>query len=94
MITDGKMGKAGDVYSFGVILWELYNHQKAWANSSLAQVIYAVTIRNEMLQMPATAPAAYSALTNACMSKERENRPTLDEIVPQIETMLGALPVV
>jgi hypothetical protein len=90
LLTSGVMAKGGDVYSFGVMLWELYTGKRAWGGSSQAQVIFAITCKQTMLQLPSDAPPGYAALTTACMDRERLNRPGFDEIVKTLGELLAA----
>jgi Protein tyrosine and serine/threonine kinase len=92
LLLEGLMTKSGDVYSFGVILYELWSGKRAWGKLSQAQVIFAVTCKNEFLKMPEDAPEGYSALAMQCMSPNRNERPTFDEIVPRLDALLAGLP--
>lgn len=91
-LIEGIVTKAGDVYSYGVLMYEMYTGKRAWDGLSQAQVIFMVTCRGERLKMPEGAPAAYAALAMECMAEEREDRPTFYEIVPRIDAMLAELP--
>jgi serine/threonine protein kinase len=92
LLLEGLMTRAGDVYSYGVILYELWTGTRAWDKLSQAQVIFAVTCRNEFLKMPEDAPAEYSALAMQCMAVDRNERPTFDEIVTRLDALLAELP--
>lgn len=91
VLIEGLMAKSGDVYSFGVMLFELYTGNRAWAGSSQAQVIFAITCRKEKLTLPADTPPRYAALVDACMG-DRHNRPTFDYIRQELEAMIAELP--
>ena len=42
--------QAADLYSFGVLCWEMLAGQRAWSGMNTAQIIHAVAIQNRQLQ--------------------------------------------
>ena len=70
----------------------MFTGKRAWDGMSQAQIIFAVTCRNERLKMPKDCPEAYAQLATACMADDRDERPVFNEIVPRIDTMLAELP--
>lgn len=56
-----------DVYSFGVIMWEVASHEQPARG------------RMRNLRVPQECPAEVDALINRCLSEDPENRPTAKE---------------
>ncbi|BDA44489.1 probable mitogen-activated protein kinase kinase kinase 11 at C-terminar half [Coccomyxa sp. Obi] len=87
------VSKGADVYSFGVMLWEMYCGERAWAGLNTAQVIHAVAINNQSLKAPAGTPSGYADLMIACMARDPEARPNfqvITETVAQLRAELDA----
>eukprot|EP00759_Apiculatamorpha_spiralis_P009890 PhF_6_TR16981/c0_g1_i1/m.25674 len=75
---DNKFCKASDVYSLGVILWELVTCEKPWAGHSLASVCGAVT-KGTRPQLPPV--HEWIKLINTCWASQAEERPTAAHVV-------------
>ena len=87
LLVDGVMTKAGDVYSYGVVLWEMWNGKRAWEGASMGQVVFAVTVRGQRLTLPADAPPELAKLVEDCIQTDRTLRPEFSEIVKRLEKM-------
>ena len=85
------MTKAADVYSFGVILWELYSGKRAWAGYSMVQIFFRLGTLRKGLVIPEDAPSKFKELASACMNFEPEERPSFDSIMEILETITQAL---
>ena len=80
------------MYSFGVLLWELYTGERAWAGLTQAQIIFSMACRGATLRMPEDAPPAYAALVMACIDPDSEQRPSFEEVLRRIDKALAELP--
>ncbi len=90
LLLDGVNSRAGDVYSLGVLLWEMWKGMRAFNGCSQAQIIFALTCSpngDGALKIPTDAPEAMAKLMEECLSS-RESRPTFEDIVPRLEAML------
>lgn len=79
-----------DVYSYGVILWELFQNEEPWHDKSAMQVVGAVGWSNERLTVPPDARPAMRALIEACFG-EPLGRPSFSDIIPMLKGMIKAL---
>jgi serine/threonine protein kinase len=51
-------GEPSDVWSFGVLAWEVMSRQQPWAGKSVVGIITALVTRGERLPMPPPPPAS------------------------------------
>lgn len=91
LLMQGKTSPSADVFSFGIILWEMFSGKRAWKGLSQYQIIYALTCHGERIKMPPEAPQEYAKLATECMSWNVRHRPTFEEVVPRIDAMVTAL---
>ncbi|KAK9835662.1 hypothetical protein WJX74_005248 [Apatococcus lobatus] len=85
-MTDGLLSKAADVYSFGVICWELWNGKHAWSGMIPYQIMCAI-LRGKQLQMPTDAPPAFASFVATCLAREPHARPTFAEAIQIIASL-------
>ncbi|KAH3768041.1 dual specificity protein kinase [Pelomyxa schiedti] len=74
-----------DVYSFGLIIWELYTRQRVFEQyaktGQLSTFITAVAVRGERPNIPADCPADLTRLMKHAWSRDVSERPPFSEIV-------------
>ena len=85
--------QASDVYSLGVVLYELYCCQRAWAGMNDFQITYSVLWSGEELTLPEDTPAGYAKLVVSCLSREPEARPSAEQVVSSLEDLSDDLGV-
>jgi serine/threonine-protein kinase CTR1 len=71
---------AGDVYSYGMVLWELVTHEPPFAKTHPLAIVRSID-RGDMPTIPPDAPADITALIRACWVSDPKRRPTFAHIL-------------
>ncbi|MFA6409314.1 MAG: protein kinase [Gammaproteobacteria bacterium] len=79
-----KPSKAADVYSFAMILWEIAARALPYEGVELEEVRAGVK-SGDRLDIPEGTPPAFAALITRCWAQLAEKRPTIEEVVMEIE---------
>ena len=81
-LMDGVFTTATDVWSFGVLLWEVMTFAKLpYGILTNAQVCEQVCEDDYRLPQPKDTPADFYAVTGACWAEEPKGRKTFDELL-------------
>ncbi|KAG9459192.1 hypothetical protein H6P81_003700 [Aristolochia fimbriata] len=70
-----------DVYSFGVILWELSTLQQPWGGMNPMQVVGAVGFQHRRLDIPDDMDPAIADIIKRCWQTDPKLRPSFSEIM-------------
>ncbi|KAJ6845864.1 serine/threonine-protein kinase HT1 [Iris pallida] len=85
MLKQKAYGRKVDVYSFGLILWEMVAGTIPYEDMSPIQAAFAVVNKNSRPKIPAGCPAAVQSLIEHCWALHPEKRPEFCQIVKVIE---------
>lgn len=83
------MSKAADVYSFGVILWQLLTGSRPWKKLSHEQIVVVVGLEKMQLVFPQHCHAGIKALAASCLRADRTQRPTAAAVCASIAKLLA-----
>ena len=68
LIREGKMHQLADVWSYGVLLWEMYSGQRAWSGMSYTQLMQAIGYEKRGPLWPDDAPADLAVSSKAVIA--------------------------
>ncbi|KAG5237112.1 dual specificity protein kinase splA [Salix suchowensis] len=76
-----------DVYSYGVILWELATEKIPWDNLNSMQVIGAVGYMNQQLEIPKDVDPQWASIIGSCWHSDPQCRPTFQELLEKLKDL-------
>ncbi|TVU30621.1 hypothetical protein EJB05_22252 [Eragrostis curvula] len=76
-----------DVYSFGVILWELATLRKPWQGMNPMQVVGAVGFQDRRLDIPKEIDPLVAKIIRDCWQKDPNLRPSFGQLTNYLKTL-------
>jgi len=74
-----------DIYSFGVVLWELLTCEMPYKNFDQNSIMWGVGSNKLQLTIPHSAPEGIKLLLQQCWNIKPRNRPTFSQILKHLE---------
>jgi serine/threonine protein kinase len=87
-MADGLLSKAADVWSFGVICWEMYSGVRAYVGLRMPNIVYLVTSGKHRLTLPPGVPKGYADLMESCLNRDHTQRPSFEDLIVTIDALL------
>ncbi|KAH9624226.1 hypothetical protein KSS87_016279 [Heliosperma pusillum] len=87
VLHNERSNEKSDLYSFGVVLWELATQKIPWENLNAMQVIAAVGFMNQRLDIPEDVDPMWASMIESCWRSEPQSRPTFQELVEKLKGM-------
>mmetsp|Transcript_1758 Transcript_1758/g.3316 ORF Transcript_1758/g.3316 Transcript_1758/m.3316 type:complete len:99 (+) Transcript_1758:2380-2676(+) len=75
-----------DVFSFGVVLYELFLQKEPWAGHDVIEVVLNVCAGERMI-VPDSVPPVISGLMQKCWDHDPAARPSFGEIIRILENL-------
>uniref|UniRef100_A0AAG5CZQ2 mitogen-activated protein kinase kinase kinase n=1 Tax=Anopheles atroparvus TaxID=41427 RepID=A0AAG5CZQ2_ANOAO len=85
VIKSGTYSKASDVWSYGVLLWELLTGEVPYKGFDSLSVAYGVAVNSLRLPVPKTCPEAWGKLMKSCWEIDPHRRPSFREIEKDLD---------
>ncbi|XP_029026712.1 mitogen-activated protein kinase kinase kinase 10 [Betta splendens] len=79
--------KSSDVWSFGVLLWELLTGEVPYREIDALAVAYGVAMNKLTLPVPSTCPEPFALLLGECWSPNPHSRPSFTSILRRLLTI-------
>uniref|UniRef100_A0A3B3VBC1 Mitogen-activated protein kinase kinase kinase n=1 Tax=Poecilia latipinna TaxID=48699 RepID=A0A3B3VBC1_9TELE len=84
VIRSSTFSKGSDVWSYGVLLWELLTGEVPFRSIDGLAVAYGVAMNKLALPIPSTCPEPFARLMENCWSPDPHSRPLFTTILDQL----------
>jgi len=85
-----KVSEKIDVYSFGIVMWEILTGEDPYDGMHYGGVIGGILSNTLRPPVPATCPQEWRKLMEQCWSTEPERRPSFTEVASRLRAILEA----
>jgi hypothetical protein len=87
VLASKPYNEKADVFSFGIICWELLSRQCPYDEMTAIQCALAVLNRDRRPEIPKWCPPLLHALIRSCVKKNPDERPSFEQIIQAFDAM-------
>lgn len=91
------LDESTDIYSFGVLIWEMWQGMQVWPHLSAGSILQFVGIEGKTLPEPESMPRRLRVILRRCLQQQYDSRPSFDSIVPLLsdycQILAGQMPL-
>eukprot|EP01026_Neomeris_dumetosa_P042237 TRINITY_DN3511_c0_g1_i7.p1 TRINITY_DN3511_c0_g1~~TRINITY_DN3511_c0_g1_i7.p1 ORF type:complete len:273 (-),score=38.65 TRINITY_DN3511_c0_g1_i7:22-840(-) len=77
-----------DIYSLGVIMWEIWTMQRPWEGENMVAISYKVVNEQKRPEMPSNVPPRLKTLIESCWEDDPQRRPSARDVQRMLEWMI------
>jgi serine/threonine protein kinase len=88
VIRGEKYSEKADLFSFGIIMWEVLTRKQPFAGRNFMSVSLDV-LEGRRPQIPADTPIEFKKMVKRCWHVAADKRPTMDEVVGFLDSLIG-----
>ncbi|XP_069015237.1 mitogen-activated protein kinase kinase kinase 11 [Embiotoca jacksoni] len=87
VIKSSTFSKGSDLWSYGVLLWELLTGEAPYKGIDGLAVAYGVAVNKLTLPIPSTCPEPFAQLMSECWDQDPHRRPNFSSILAQLTAL-------
>ncbi|XP_048571123.1 RGS domain-containing serine/threonine-protein kinase A-like isoform X1 [Triticum urartu] len=87
VLRNEPSNEKSDVYSYGVVLWELVTQKIPWDTLNTMQVIGAVGFMDHRLEIPGDIDPQWASMIESCWDSDPQRRPSFQELLERLREL-------
>ncbi|KAM0923538.1 hypothetical protein ACQ4PT_005478 [Festuca glaucescens] len=87
VLRNEPSNEKSDVYSYGVVLWELATQKIPWDTLNTMQVIGAVGFMDHRLEIPSDVDPQWASMIESCWDSDPQLHPSFQELLERLREL-------